>query len=142
MTAQDIELRDIIDDEVSTSKFYHGDTFLDLKKRFAEEQGYGDAYQRVTFYGLCYVLPDEKLVRDQANTKEGISYQISTNVKVVADENIFAIFNGGQPNKLVKNQGELRNLGHKRHFLKKGYGTFALIRNKYVHTLFIQLFKA
>ena len=142
MTAQDIKLRKVIDDEVFPSIFYHGDTILDLKKRFAEEQGYGDEYQHITFYGLCIELPDEKLVRDQANTEEGISYQISTCVTVVANENIFAIFNGGQPKKLVRDVEEVCDLGHKRHFLKKGYGTFALIRNKYVHTLFIQLFKA
>ena len=58
MTAQDIKLRNVIDDEVFPSSFYHGDTILDLKKRFAEELGYEDAYQKITFYGFCYVLPD------------------------------------------------------------------------------------
>ena len=133
MTAQDIKLRNVIDDEeVFPSIFYHGDTILDLKKRFAEEQGYGDEYQHITFYGQCIELPDEKLVRDQANTKEGISYQISNCVTVVANENIFAIINSGQPNLLVHDEEEVCNLGHKRHVLNNFYGTFALIRNKYV----------
>ena len=136
MTAQDVKLRDIIDNEVKTSKFYHGDTILDLKKRFAEEQGYGDAYQHITFYGQCIELPDEKLVRDQANTKEGISYQISNCVTVVANENIFAIINSGQPNLLVRDVEEVCYLGRKRYVLNKFYGTFALVRNKYVPNLF------
>ena len=132
MTAQDIKLRNVIDDEVFPSSFYHGETIHDLKKRFAEEQGYEDAYQKITFYGFCYVLPDEKLVRDQANTEEGISYQIKGLVTVVADENIYTIFNGGLPNLLVRDVEEVCNLGRKRHVLNKFYGTFALVRNKYV----------
>ena len=131
MTAQDIKLRNVIDDEVFPSIFYHGETILDLKKRFAEEQGYRD-YQKVTFYGLCIELSNEKLVRDHANTEEGISYHIKGLVNVVADKNIFAIINGGQPNLLVHDEEEVCNLGRKRHVLNNFYGTFALIRNKYV----------
>ena len=134
MTAQNINLRSIIDDEVLQSRFYHDDTVLDLRKRFAKDQGYEDDYENITFYGLCFELPDEKLVREMAEAEGGISYKIAPCLTVVSDANIFAIFNGGQPNLLVKDVEELRNLGHKRHVLDNFYGRLALIRNKYAHT--------
>ena len=134
MTAQEIKLRNIIDNGVKHSSFYHGDTILDLKKRFAEEQGYGDDYHIITFYRLCCELPNEKLVRHQANSEGGISYQITELLKVVANEQIFVIFNDGQPNLLVKDIQEVRDLGCKRHVLDNFYGRVAFIRNKYVHT--------
>ena len=64
MTAQNINLRSIIDDEVLQSRFYHDDTILDLRKRFAEDQGYEDDYENITFYRLCSEIPDDKLVRE------------------------------------------------------------------------------
>ena len=130
MTAQDIELRDIIDDAVSTSKFYHGDTILDLKKRFAEEQGYGDEYQHITFYGLCIELPDEKLVRDQANTEEGISFSIDCGCM----HHYIWVVRNGKWNKLFEGEEYFLDVGKERKILKSesSFGEFAIVRNRYV----------
>ena len=92
MTAQNINLRSIIDDEVLQSRFYHDDTILDLRKRFAKEQGYDDDYENITFYRFCNELPDEKLVRELAEAEGGISYKIAPCLKVVSNEDIFVVW--------------------------------------------------
>ena len=130
MTAQIIKLRNIIDDEILTSCFYHGDTILDLRKRVAKEQGYGDDYENITFYRICSELSDEKLVREMADAEGGISYKIAPCLKIESDEDIWAIYGNGQPNLLVKDVEEIRYLGVKRHLLTAGYGKIALVRNK------------
>ena len=134
MAPQIIKLRDITntDDEVLELSFCHDDTILDLRKRFAEEEGYVN-YQDFTFYHLINKLPDEKLVRELAHTPEGISYKILPISKVVSDADIFAICGDGKPHLLGQDEEKVIQLGHKRHFWRGGYGKFALIRNKYVH---------
>ena len=130
MTAQNINLRSIIDDEVLQSRFYHDDTILDLRKRFAEDQGYEDDYENITFYRLCSEIPDDKLVREMAEGEGGISYKIAPCLKVKSDDAIYAIYGNGQPHLLVKDEEEIRYLGVKRHLLTGGFGKISLVRNK------------
>ena len=134
MTAQNINLRSIIDDEVLTSHFYHGDTILDLRKRFAKEQGYDDDYENITFYQFCNELPDEKLVRELAEAEGGISYKIAPCLKVVSNEDIFVVWGTtrAEINLLTKEEEEFLHLGDKRLVLSSGFGKIGILRNKYV----------
>ena len=134
MAAKPIQLTSIMGGKPATSSFYHDDTVLDLRKRFAKEQGYDDDYENITFYRFCNELPDEKLVRELAEAEGGISYKIAPCLKVVSNEDIFVVWGTtrAEINLLTKEEEEFLHLGDKRLVLSSGFGKIGILRNKYV----------
>ena len=133
MTAQDIQLSDYRDGSTFNSTFYESDTILDLRKRFAEEQGYEDHYQMITLYQTFLKLNDEKLVRDLINNEEGISFRIDCGCS--NDDDIWVVCNG-KWNKLFEGEEYFLDVGKERKILKSesSFGEFAIVRNRYVQT--------
>ena len=127
MTAQDIQLSDYRDGSTFNSTFYESDTILDLRKRFAEEQGYEDHYQRITLYQTFLKLNDEKLVRDLINNEEGISFRIDCGCS--NDDDIWVVCNG-KWNKLFEGEEYFLDVGTLRKISTSGLRKFATVRNK------------
>ena len=128
MAEQKIQLSHYWDGSTFDSTFYESDTILDLRKRFAEEQGYEDHYQMITLYQTFLKLNDEKLVRDLINNEEGISFRIDCGCS--NDDDIWVVCNG-KWNKLFEGQEYFLE---ERNILKSGssLGEFAIVRNRYV----------
>ena len=127
MAAIPIQLTSIMGGKPATSSFYHDDTILDLRKRFAKEQGFAN----VTMYQAFLKLADEKLVRDHANTVEGISFEFPSLLDVQSNDDIWVI-RKGKWNLLVKDIEDALDVGTKRNIFDSGFGKFAIVRNKYV----------
>ena len=127
MAEQKIQLSHYWDGSTFDSTFYESDTILDLRKRFAEEQGYEDHYQRITLYQTFLKLNDEKLVRDLINNEEEISFGIDCGC---LHDYIWVVRNG-KWNKLFEGQEYFLE---ERNILKSGssFGEFAIVRNRYV----------
>ena len=131
MTEQKIQLSNIKDGSTKSSKFFESDTILDLRKRFAEDQGID--FRKVTLYQAFLKLDDEKMVRDLINNVEGISFGITACLKVDLHGPVDAIWviRNGKWNRLVKTpNGNFFNVGHRRHFLNNGKCPFAIVRSR------------
>ena len=126
LAEQKIQLSDIQDGSTLNSEFYESDTILDLRKRFAEEQGMDLEY--VTLYQTFLKLNDEELVRDLINNEEGISFSIDCGCM---HDYIWVVRNG-KWNKLF--EGQEYFFLEERNILKSGssFGEFAIVRNRYV----------
>ena len=139
MEAQSINLTYIKNGSVETSSFKHNDTILDLKKTFGGEQGHDDP-KDVTLYHTIFPLADEKLVRDLAETQDGISFNFANSPVVgycsseESGPGIVWVKNNGKWIILSKNSEErfdfeLSWLGC---ILTGGYGEVAILRSGYV----------
>ena len=128
MTAQDIQLSDYRDGSTFNSTFYESDTILDLRKRFAEEQGMHLEY--VILYQTFLKLNDEELVRDLINNEEGISFSIDCGCM----HHYIWVVRNGKWNKLFEGKEYFLDVGKERNILKSGssFGEFAIVRNRYV----------
>ena len=128
MAEQKIQLSHYWDGSTFNSTFYESDTILDLRKRFAEEQGMHLEY--VILYQTFLKLNDEELVRDLINNEEGISFSIDCGCM----HHYIWVVRNGKWNKLFEGQEYFLDVGKERNILKSGssFGEFAIVRNRYV----------
>ena len=138
MEAQSINLTYIKDGSVEISSFYHNETILDLRKRFGEEQGHD--HKDVFLYHTIFRLADEKLVRELAETQEGISFNFADSTVVQWDsskeseeiQEIWAKMDGKWI-ALYKNESEGLEVGSFwGRILTGGYGEITIFRSGYV----------
>merc|ERR1711860_218938 len=96
MAEQKIQLPDIEDGSTEESHFYESDTILDLRKRLSKDQNV--VLKDVTLYQAFLKLEDEIMVKDVADTVEGISFGFTDCLEVHLDsdddDGIWVIKNG------------------------------------------------